>query len=68
MALGGVGVLAVAVDHERVGGGDFGGIRRPAEADFGRDAEPAGIEVLGEQFATGRVFVLAGAVAFRARR
>ena len=66
MALRSVGVGSVAVNDERVRSGGFCGIRRPADADFGGDAQTAGIEVLGKQLATGRMFVLSGAVAFGA--
>jgi hypothetical protein len=40
MALGDMGVLAIAVNDERVRGGDFGGVLRPADADLGLDSRP----------------------------
>ncbi len=65
MTFGRVGILAIAVDDERIRGGGLRGIRRPADADLGGDAKAAGIEVFRQQLAAARVFVLAGAMAFR---
>ena len=59
-----VAAFTIAENDQGVGIGDDLRILRPAHAHGGLDTQPGGIQVGGEKFAAGRVFMLAGPVTF----